>query len=53
MLVGYTVKLTAIVALYLYMYFENKRRDRLALESDDSEDDGVEAGMLVCYFLIL
>lgn len=48
MLVGYTVKLTAVVALYLYMYFENKRRDRLALESGDSEDDGVEAGMLVC-----
>ncbi|KAJ5809390.1 uncharacterized protein N7503_001608 [Penicillium pulvis] len=46
MLVGYTIKLTAIVALYLYMYFENKRRDRLALESGDSEDDGVEAGML-------
>ncbi|KAJ6086052.1 MFS general substrate transporter [Penicillium sp. IBT 16267x] len=46
MLVGYTVKLTAIVALYLYMYFENKRRDRLALESGNSADDGVEAGML-------
>ncbi|KAJ5635586.1 major facilitator superfamily domain-containing protein [Penicillium longicatenatum] len=46
MLVGYTIKLTAIVALYLYMYFENKRRDRLAFESGDLEDDGVEAGML-------
>lgn len=53
MLVGYTVKLTAIVALYLYMYFENKRRDRLAFEGGDSEDDGVEAGMLVCSSFVL
>lgn len=48
MLVGYTVKLLAIVALYWYMYSENKRRDRLALETVTSED-GVEAGMLVCF----
>ncbi|KAJ5653603.1 hypothetical protein N7490_000606 [Penicillium lividum] len=45
MLAGYSVKLVAIVALYLYMYYENKRRDRLALGDADS-DDGVEAGML-------
>ncbi|KAJ6024662.1 MFS general substrate transporter [Penicillium herquei] len=45
MLAGYTIKLVAIVALYLYMYFENKRRDGLALENVNSED-GVEAGML-------
>ncbi|KAJ5150888.1 MFS general substrate transporter [Penicillium canariense] len=46
MLVGYTVKLTAIFALYLYMYFENKRRDRAALGGQQPEDDGVENGML-------
>ncbi|KAJ5291179.1 MFS general substrate transporter [Penicillium angulare] len=45
MLAGYSVKLTAIVVLYLFMYFENKRRDKLALENVLSED-GVEAGML-------
>lgn len=50
MLVGYTVKLLAIVALYWYMYSENKRRDRLALETVTSED-GVEAGMLVCFYV--
>lgn len=47
MLSGYAVKTTAIVALYLYMYLENKRRDRAALEGTDSEGDGVENGMLV------
>lgn len=47
MLAGYSVKLTAIVLLYLFMYFENKRRDKLALENVHSED-AVEAGMLVC-----
>lgn len=51
MLAGYAVKTTAIVALYLYMYFENKRRDRAALESQESEGDGVENGMLVSVFL--
>ena len=47
MLSGYAVKTTAIVALYLYMYLENKRRDRAAFEGTDSEGDGVENGMLV------
>jgi hypothetical protein len=47
MLSGYAVKTTAIVTLYLYMYLENKRRDRAALEGTDSEGDGVENGMLV------
>lgn len=48
MLVGYTVKLVSITALYVYMYLENKRRDREA--SADSEDDivaGIERGMMV------
>ena len=48
MLVGYVVKLLCIVGLYLYMYLENKRRDKKALESGVSEDDAVENGMLVC-----
>lgn len=47
MLAGYSVKTASIVALYLYMYLENKRRDRAALESQEVEGDGVENGMLV------
>jgi hypothetical protein len=47
MLVGYSVKTVSIVALYLYMYLENKRRDRAALENQESGGDGVENGMLV------
>lgn len=49
MLVGYAVKLVSITALYIYMYFENKRRDREAA-TDVSEGpikDGIEQGMLV------
>lgn len=49
MLVGYAVKLVSITALYIYMYLENKRRDRKAA-TDASEDpvkDGIEQGMLV------
>ncbi|GES65026.1 MFS general substrate transporter [Aspergillus terreus] len=47
MLVGYAVKLTAITILYIYMYRENRRRDRDALSADDNEGvgDGVENGM--------
>ena len=43
------MKLVSITALYIYMYFENKRRDREAA-TDVSEDpikDGIEQGMLV------
>lgn len=50
MLVGYSVKLTAITALYLYMYFENKRRDRDALDRSSEETEGIENGMLVSLF---
>jgi hypothetical protein len=46
MLVGYSVKLVAVLALYIYMYRENKRRDRNALNGEIVED-GVENGMLV------
>lgn len=45
---GYVVKLTAIAILYAYMYLDNKRRDREAFASEESEDDGIEGGMLVC-----
>ncbi|KAJ5091888.1 MFS general substrate transporter [Penicillium alfredii] len=45
MLVGYSVKLLAITVLYLYMYFENQRRDREALSSESVEEEGVENGM--------
>ena len=49
MLVGYAVKLVSITALYIYMYFENKRRDREAATdvSEDPINDGIEQGMLV------
>lgn len=49
MLAGYAVKLTAIVALYVYMYLENKRRDREAVDGQEVEAEGVENGMLVSY----
>lgn len=50
MLIGYAVKLVSIIALYIYMYLENKRRDRMAANGEiPSSDDGdaVENGMLV------
>ncbi|KAE8384601.1 major facilitator superfamily domain-containing protein [Aspergillus alliaceus] len=46
MLVGYAVKLTSITALYLYMYLENKRRDREEPNFEGEESNGVEKGML-------
>ncbi|GFG26543.1 uncharacterized transporter C460.05 [Aspergillus udagawae] len=45
MLVGYVVKLVSITALYVYMYSENRRRDRMSLEDSDA-DRGIENGML-------
>lgn len=53
MLVGYSVKLVSIIALYLYMYFENKRRDRAAMEGLNSTEKGIENGMLVCYYFLV
>lgn len=50
MLVGYVVKLLCIVALYAYMYLENKRRDRQAIDGQEVAAEGVENGMLVCIF---
>lgn len=42
MLVGYTIKLVAIIVLYIYMYRENKARDAAGLTD---EKTAVEAGM--------
>lgn len=52
MLVGYAVKLTSISALYVYMYLENKRRDRAANDAfgEDLVEDGIERGMMVSLF---
>lgn len=53
MLVGYAVKLTAITALYVYMYLENKRRDCAApVEAGDDIKDGIEKGMMVSPLII-
>lgn len=49
MLAGYAVKLACIVALYIYMYLENKRRDREAINGEEVEAEGVENGMLVSF----
>ncbi|KAK6442033.1 hypothetical protein LTR95_001745 [Oleoguttula sp. CCFEE 5521] len=39
MLVGYSVKLTAVIVLYIYMWMINKKRDRAAvLEGESSEE---------------
>ncbi|KAL2009580.1 hypothetical protein VTN00DRAFT_5387 [Thermoascus crustaceus] len=49
MLVGYAVKLIAIITLYIYMYLENKRRDRMAADGEipgNGDRDAVENGML-------
>ncbi|PGH23899.1 hypothetical protein AJ80_01961 [Polytolypa hystricis UAMH7299] len=50
MLIGYTIKLVSITILYIYMWLENKRRDRLAAERGGADsayvDDAVENGML-------
>jgi hypothetical protein len=42
MLIGYTVKLVAILVLYAYMYRENKRRDALGAADEKA---AVELGM--------
>jgi hypothetical protein len=52
MLVGYVVKLGAIVILYAYMYLENQKRDREAIENLELDDDAVENGMLVSIALV-
>lgn len=49
MLVGYAVKLLSVVALYVYMWGVNKKRDREAaasgLSAEEIEKSGIECGM--------
>lgn len=49
MLIGYCVKLIAVLVLYLYMWSVNKRRDRESASgiqlTDEEEKAAVEAGM--------
>jgi hypothetical protein len=49
MLIGYCIKLAAIVVLYIYMFLVNKKRDREAASSGvagyDEERDAIERGM--------
>jgi hypothetical protein len=42
MVVGYTVKLLAIVVLYIYMYRANKARD---VKYPTQESEAIDAGM--------
>ena len=50
MLVGYTVKLVAVLVLYAYMWSVNKKRDRESASgislTGEEEKAAVEAGML-------
>lgn len=49
MLIGYSIKLTAVCALYFYMWSINKKRDRDAavhgVLSDEEEKAAIESGM--------
>lgn len=49
MLVGYTVKITCVIILYIYMYSVNKKRDREAAAqgalSEEEEKAAIESGM--------
>lgn len=50
MLIGYTIKLVAICALYAYMWSVNKKRDRAAaaaggLDAEERKRRAIELGM--------
>lgn len=49
MLIGYVIKLVAIVVLYIYMWLANKKRDREAAAAGvvdyDVEKEAIEQGM--------
>jgi hypothetical protein len=49
MLVGYTVKITCVIILYIYMHSINKKRDREAAAhgalSEEEERAAIESGM--------
>lgn len=48
-MIGYIIKLLAIIVLYIYMYLVNKKRDREAVAAGtvdtDLEKDAIESGM--------
>ena len=47
MMIGYVIKLVAILVLYWYMWTENRRRDRAAagIEQSEIEKEAIERGM--------
>jgi hypothetical protein len=49
MLVGYSVKLVAVLVLFVYMWSVNKERDRASASGEQLPDDemkeAIEAGM--------
>jgi hypothetical protein len=50
MLIGYTIKLLAVLVLYAYMWSVNKKRDKESASgihlTDEEEKAAVEAGFL-------
>lgn len=50
MLIGYSIKLVAVLILFAYMWSVNKKRDRESASgihmTDEEEKAAVEAGML-------
>ncbi|CAI6334600.1 unnamed protein product [Periconia digitata] len=46
MLIGYCVKLAAVLVLYAYMWSVNKKRDREQAMTSEEEQAAIEAGML-------
>lgn len=49
MLCGYSVKTVSVIVLYAYMWSANKKRDRDAANSGESQEEieraGIECGM--------
>ena len=49
MLVGYVIKLSMVVTLYIYMYLANKKRDAAAASAGvltaEEEKEAIERGM--------
>lgn len=45
MLIGYSVKLIAVLVLFAYMYSVNKARDRASASTEEETQAAIEAGM--------
>jgi hypothetical protein len=45
MLIGYSVKLIAVLVLFAYMYSVNKSRDRASTSTEEETQTAIEAGM--------